>query len=26
MGYFDGYVVVHDPLTFFIANLIDLVR
>jgi hypothetical protein len=26
MGYFDGYVVVYDPLTYFIANLIDLVR
>ncbi len=24
MGYFDGYVVVYDPLTYFIADLIDL--
>ncbi|MCU1322640.1 MAG: hypothetical protein JWM43_2289 [Acidobacteriaceae bacterium] len=26
MGYYDGYVVVYDPLTYFIANLIDLVQ
>jgi hypothetical protein len=24
MGYFDGYVVVYDPVTYFIANLVDL--
>jgi hypothetical protein len=24
MGYYDGYVVVYDPLTYFIANVIDL--
>lgn len=24
MGYFDGYVVVYDPLTYFVANVIDL--
>jgi hypothetical protein len=24
MGYYDGYVVVYDPVTYFIANLIDL--
>jgi hypothetical protein len=24
MGYYDGYVVVYDPITYFIANLIDL--
>lgn len=24
MGYFDGYVVVYDPLTYFIANVVDL--
>jgi hypothetical protein len=24
MGYFDGYVVVYDPITYFIANVIDL--
>ena len=24
MGYFDGYVVVYDPLTYFIANMVDL--
>jgi hypothetical protein len=24
MGYYDGYVVVYDPITYFIANLVDL--
>ena len=24
MGYFDGYVVVYDPVTYFIANMVDL--
>lgn len=24
MGYFDGYVVVYDPVTYFIVNVIDL--
>ena len=23
-GYFDGYVVVYDPMTYFIADVIDL--
>jgi hypothetical protein len=26
MGYWDGYVVVYDPFTYFIANLIDLME
>jgi hypothetical protein len=26
MGYYDGYVVVYDPLTYFIANLVDLMQ
>ena len=26
LGYFDGYVVVYDPLTYFIANLVDLLQ
>ena len=26
MGYFDGYVVVYDPVTYFIANLVDLLQ
>jgi len=26
MGYFDGYVVVYDPLTYFMANVIDLLQ
>ncbi len=26
MGYFDGYVVVYDPLTYFIVNVIDLLQ
>lgn len=24
MGYYDGYVVIYDPVTYFIANVIDL--
>jgi hypothetical protein len=24
MGYYDGYVVVYDPVTYFIANVVDL--
>jgi len=24
MGYYDGYVVVYDPISYFIANVIDL--
>jgi hypothetical protein len=24
MGYYDGYVIVYDPITYFIVNLIDL--
>ncbi len=24
MGYFDGYVVVYDPVTYFVANMVDL--
>jgi hypothetical protein len=24
IGYYDGYVVVYDPVTYFIANVIDL--
>jgi hypothetical protein len=24
VGYYDGYVVVYDPLSYFIANVIDL--
>lgn len=24
MGYFDGYVVVYDPVSFAILNLVDL--
>jgi hypothetical protein len=24
MGYYDGYVVVYDPITYFIANVVDL--
>ncbi len=23
-GYFDGYVVVYDPVTYFIADVLDL--
>lgn len=26
MGYYDGYVVVYDPATYFIASLIDLLQ
>jgi hypothetical protein len=26
MGYYDGYVVVYDPVTYFITNLIDLMQ
>jgi hypothetical protein len=26
MGYYDGYVVVYDPITYFIANVIDLMQ
>ena len=26
MGYFDGYVVVYDPVTYFIANMVDLLQ
>lgn len=26
MGYFQGYVVVYDPVTYFIANVIDLLQ
>jgi len=26
MGYFDGYVVVYDPMSYFIANVIDLLQ
>jgi hypothetical protein len=26
VGYFDGYVVVYDPSTYFILNLIDLLQ
>ncbi len=26
MGYFDGYVVVYDPLTYFLANVVDLLQ
>jgi hypothetical protein len=26
MGYYDGYVVVYDPLTYFIANVVDLLQ
>ena len=26
MGYYDGYVVVYDPVTYFIVNLIDLMQ
>ena len=24
MGYFDGYVVVYDPVTYFVADVVDL--
>lgn len=26
MGYYDGYVVVYDPVTFYIAAVIDLMQ
>jgi hypothetical protein len=26
MGYYDGYVVVYDPVTYFIINVIDLLQ
>jgi len=26
MGYYDGYVMVYDPVTYFIANVIDLMQ
>ena len=26
MGYFDGYVVVYDPISYFIANVVDLLQ
>lgn len=26
MGYYDGYVVVYDPVTYFIASVIDLLQ
>jgi len=26
MGYYQGYVVVYDPITYFIANVIDLLQ
>lgn len=26
MGYWNGYVVVYDPVTYFIANLVDLLQ
>jgi hypothetical protein len=26
MGYYDGYVVVYDPLTYFIASVVDLLQ
>jgi hypothetical protein len=26
MGYYDGYVVVYDPVSYFIANLVDLLQ
>ncbi len=26
MGYYDGYVVIYDPLTYFIANVVDLLH
>lgn len=26
MGYYDGYVVVYDPVTYFIVNVIDLLQ
>jgi len=26
MGYFDGYVVVYDPMTYFLASVVDLLQ
>jgi hypothetical protein len=26
MGYYGGYVVVYDPVTYFISNVIDLLQ
>jgi hypothetical protein len=26
MGYYQGYVVVYDPITYFIANVIDILQ
>ena len=26
MGYYDGYVVVYDPVSYYIANVIDLLQ
>jgi hypothetical protein len=26
MGYYQGYVVVYDPISYFIANVIDLMQ
>ena len=26
IGYYDGYTVVYDPTTFFIASVLDLFR
>ena len=26
MGYYNGYVVVYDPVTYFIANVVDLLQ
>jgi hypothetical protein len=26
IGYYEGYVVVYDPVTYFIANVIDLTQ
>jgi hypothetical protein len=26
MGYYDGYVVVYDPVTYYIANVVDLLQ
>lgn len=26
LGYYDGYIVVYDPVTFYIANVIDLLQ
>jgi hypothetical protein len=26
MGYYDGYVVVYDPISYYIADVIDLLQ